>query len=581
MKKNCPTLQYLVIDLTKEKWSVHTIPQSVFASYLGGDGVGLYLYEAFCPSGERNCELEPIVFTTGICTQFQIFESDSLTITARSSSSHMVRSVQGRSSFASSLISCGFSALVLTGSARRQMVIELSSEHIGFTASEKLINKKVSETLTLLNLSPLYASIVIGPAGENKIPFASLISDGRSIEREGFGALLGAKRIKALVIEKGPYTFISTHQKEIQELTDQLEKRIKKSLYYKKEQKENHLAVVRSAHEGGFASVAHLTKRCDPRMAHLFGSEYPHLYSPTTIDAVIIKDLQGNDVVMDSNAMLAFGSNIKNFDPVVSATYTYLSIDLGLDPISTAMVISWVMEGVERGIVDDILLKYDDFSHIEEIIESIAQGTGYGKKLAKGSASLAKEYNNVEFISSINGKEMLPYDIRGAYGQGLLMALGYDFHHPFEVLHQIMPLTDSNKKAASVIIAQHIYIISSALGINYHTLTAFLNVNQLSPLFYEKCFNEVMTLLSKIIGYLQESEYSGAELVTISRRTLLKEELINAASRASLAHVPLQFLLNVDSNFEKESTIPLTKLLDEYKVLHEIDLTLCKEEVME
>lgn len=316
-------------------------------------------------------------------------------------------------------------------------------------------------------------------------------------------------------------------------------------------------------------------------MAHLFGSEYPYLYSPTTIDAVIIKDLQGNDVVMDSNAMLAFGSNIKNFDPVVSATYTYLSIDLGLDPISTAMVISWVMEGVERGIVDDILLKYDDFSHIEEIIESIAQGTGYGKKLAKGSASLAKEYNNVEFISSINGKEMLPYDIRGAYGQGLLMALGYDFHHPFEVLHQIMPLTDSNKKAASVIIAQHIYIISSALGINYHTLTAFLNVNQLSPLFYEKCFNEVMTLLSKIIGYLQESEYSGAELVTISRRTLLKEELINAASRASLAHVPLQFLLNVDSNFEKENTIPLTKLLDEYKVLHEIDLTLCKEEVME
>ena len=584
MEKYCSTLQYVVVDLTKEKWSVHSIPPKVFSSLLGGSGLGYYLYGLFSSSESSDNEVEPLVFTTGICTQFKIIENSSLTITGRSSFSKMVRSTHSSSSFSSFLISCGFSAIVLIGSARRQMVVEIFDQEILFTPSEKLIHKKVSESLATLNLTKDKAAILIGLAGENKVPYASMISDGKSLEREGFGSLLGAKKIKGLVIQKGSYSFHSIHQKEVSEIMNIIDDKIHRSSFMKREEKENHLAVIRYAHEKGFASVAHVSKRCDPRMIHLFGSTYPNLYSHTAssiIGEVTMKDLYGNTVVMNSTTLLAFGSNIKNFDPVLSATYTYLATDLGLEPISVALTLSWIMEGVSRGIVHDIPISYTDHSHVEEIIRSIASATGIGKKLSKGSASLASEYNNKEFISSVNGKEMLPLDPRGAYGQGLLIALGYDFLHPSEILQPLLPLTDISKKAKSVIKSELIYLLSSALGISYHRIVAFLYDDSPSSIINERTMKDRLSVVAKVVSYLVGEEYGDEELLDIAKRALKREEGVNHTRRDTSATLPLQFLLNGDSNYETESTFPFTKLLDEYKLAHEIEMSLLKEELKE
>lgn len=578
MEKHSPTLQYVVVDLTKEKWSVHTLTPTIFSSFLGGGGLGLYLYELHCAHKEEDCEQAPLIFTTGLFTQFQIIDKGSLSITGRSPLSQRVQCAVCHTSFAPYLISCGFCALVIIGSARRPMVLDIEAEDILFTPTEKLLNKRVKETLTLLHLSKKQTCIAIGPAGENKVPFASLISENKSLEREGFGALLGAKSIKAIVIKKGPYSFNTTYKKEVAELTKEVEKRVNNSHYYKMEEKESHLCVVKNAHEGAFAGVAHTTKRCDPRMIHLYGSSNPTLYSHPAhvqIGTVYIAHREGHKVLMDSDTMLCFGSNIKNFDPTLSATYTHLSIELGLEPISTAMIISFVMEGVERGVVDDIPLSYADHSHLEEIIESIASLTGVGKYIAKGSAFLAKKYNDESFVTTVYNKEMMPYDPRGAYGQALLMALGYDFLHPEEVLCALIPLTTIKRKAESVIFSEQLYILSCALGVSYRKMVAMfydtsLFHRHIRPMVVKK--NSM--LLTQIVTYILDDEMGQMDLFNVARRTLELERRINGESRSEKATLPLQFLLDGNSNCQKESTVPLTKLLNEYRVLYEMELRL-------
>ena len=45
-----------------------------------------------------------------------------------------------------------------------------------------------------------YSCLCIGPAGEDLLPAASVISDGRSAGRAGFGAILGWKNLKAITV---------------------------------------------------------------------------------------------------------------------------------------------------------------------------------------------------------------------------------------------------------------------------------------------------------------------------------------------------------------------------------------------
>ncbi len=574
MEKHNPTLQYVVVDLTKEKWNIYSLSPSIHATFLGGNGLGLYLYDSYCSAQDENCELTPLIFTTGLFTQFQIIDKDSLTITGTSLLTKKVTSATCHTSFASHLISCGLCALVVIGSARRPMILDIEAQEILFKPTEKLFNKKVSESVDHLNLSNKQSCIVIGPAGENRVPFASLISGGKSLEREGFGALMGAKSIKAIIIKKGPYTFKPSYPKEIGEITKKIDATIKNSLYYKTQEKENHLHVVKNAHEGAFAGVAHSTKRSDPRLVHLYGSSNPHLYSHPSqnqIGSVFITDTYGNKVLMDGSTMLGFGSNIKNYDPILSATYTHLSIDLGLDPISTAMTISWIMEGVERGVVDDIPISYTDLSHLEEIIESIAFNSHGGKRIAKGSSFLAKEYKDESFVTAIHNKEMMPFDPRGAYGQALLMALGYDILHPQETLYTSSRLTEIKGKALSVLLCEQVYLLSCALGISYQNIVSLLYNFSLCRHLAGPIHKNRVELLEHIVTYLLGNEVNDINLFHVARQTLELEERINGRSRSEKATLPLQFLLDGSSNYEKENTVPLTKLLDEYKVLLEVE----------
>ncbi len=562
MEKKRPTLQYLLIDLAREQWKVLSLGEEPSRKLLGGSGVAIELYSRHQEVSEGPIA-SPIVFSNGLLGGLNTANPSQLTIASVSPLSRAVRLSGGMSRFPSLLSSCGFHSIVLVGSARRQMLIRIDEQGVTFTASEHLIGKRISESIRTLNLTKDQSALLIGPAGEREVPYASIMSDLTAIDREGFGAVLGMKRIKGIIVSGGSYSYTAgSREQTLKDLAD-LDSAINSSYLARLSHDEGQLYPVRVAMEKGAASVRHGSGRFDPRMKHLCFSEHPQLYSIDEKGRILYQG-EGMLIPVTALMMLAFGSNIGNYDPQLAMRFVSTSLEAGLDPVSTARVVSWCMEASHRGVCTDFGVTYRDVSSVEDLIDQIAKSPS-GSVLLKGTAGLAEQYQATQFITGINGKETLPVDPRGAYGQALVMALGYDYLLPGELLTPQANMRKVQGKGKEVLESELLYLLSTAFGLSYDQMFS-LKVKKGRTLRTKGSGLEILqTLLSRLYGV----NYDAEDLMRVALRILLNYEKVSGRFADSV-HVPLQWLIDGSSNLNDESTVPFTKIYEEY--LHEREL---------
>ena len=198
--------QYLVIDLASEQWEVRLIPEPVYERFPGGEALALHLWSQFAKDDYHEAPSEaPLLFALGALAGSAALCTNTLTITGLSPQTHMVGSSTAMASFAPSLVSCGWQAVVLQGVARRQMTLHIDATSVRFNPSERLLKKRSSQAIRLVAEKNTDSVLCIGPAGEQGVSFASIMHEGRALERNGFGAVMGKKHIKAMIVSAGPY----------------------------------------------------------------------------------------------------------------------------------------------------------------------------------------------------------------------------------------------------------------------------------------------------------------------------------------------------------------------------------------
>ena len=562
MEKTRPTLQYLLIDLAREQWKVLSLGEETSGKLLAGSGVAIELYSKHQKESEGPIA-SPIVFSNGLMGMLNTASPSQLTVASVSPVSRAVRLSGGMSRFPSLLSSCGFHSIVLVGAARRQMLIRIDEQGVTFTASEHLIGKRISESIRTLNLTKDQSALLIGPAGEREVPYASIMSDLAAIDREGFGAVLGMKRIKGIIVSGGSYSYSAgSREQTLKDLVD-LESGISSGYLARLSHDEGQLYPVRVAMEKGAASVRHGSRRFDPRMKHLCFSEHPQLYSIDERGRILYQG-EGRPIPVTAMMMLAFGSNIGNYDPQLAMRFVSKSLEAGLDPISTARVVSWFMEASHRGVCSDYGVTYRDFSAVENLIEQIGK-TPADSILTKGTEGLGSHYEAPQFITGIHGKETLPLDPRGAYGQALVMALGYDYLLPGELLTPQANTKKIQGTGKKVLESELLYLLSTAFGLSYDQMFS-LKVKKDRAMSIKGSGLEILQeLLSRLYGV----PYDAEGLMRVALRTLLNYEKVSGRFADSI-HVPLQWLIDGSSNLNDESTVPFTKIYEEY--LHEREL---------
>lgn len=194
----------LRVDLSSKE--IRKIPTTAYSDFwLGGRGFNTrILYEE---TDENTDPLGPenaILFSIGPLTGTMVPGSGRVEIASKSP----VSGLQGMSNMGGywgpELKYAGFDSVIVKGCADRLVYISIHNDQVEIRDAAHLAGKDTYETQDIIREElndPEIEVVCIGPAGENKIAYASVNTRvGNAAGRTGMGTVMGAKNLKAVAV---------------------------------------------------------------------------------------------------------------------------------------------------------------------------------------------------------------------------------------------------------------------------------------------------------------------------------------------------------------------------------------------
>ena len=110
-------------------------------------------------------------------------------------------------SFGAALKRAGLDGLAIRGAPAKPVYLLIGPDGTcTFEDAAGLWGKDTEQMLDLLvqRHGPGAHALAIGQAGETRVRFANIIASGGAVASKGFGAVLGAKNLKAIVVQGSP-----------------------------------------------------------------------------------------------------------------------------------------------------------------------------------------------------------------------------------------------------------------------------------------------------------------------------------------------------------------------------------------
>jgi len=263
----------------------------------------------------------------------------------------------------------------------------------------------------------------IGPAGEHRVTYATIASDGgdHHAGRGGAGAVMGSKRLKAVVARGEPPRLPAG----LEALRERAESRLEDSHTGRWHRAGGTAESVDFADAvGGLATKGWQTGRFE-------GAE------DVGVEAVrdraagrereadrVPGDFQlGDDEQLHrGGAGMTLGAGLGIDDPNAVARLEAACDRLGLDLVSGGNVLAWAIRAGQAGHVDTPL-GFGDPAGAEDLLEAIAtRATPLADGLAAGVEAAAEQYGGHGLIPSVKGLELPNYDPRAAPSMALAYA---------------------------------------------------------------------------------------------------------------------------------------------------------------
>lgn len=409
--------------------------------------------------------------------------------------------------FGPALKFAGMDALVLTGAARELSVLIIDDDKTDILPATQLAGQGALATEKILKeqLGDDFQIITIGPAGENRVRFACISHDfGRQAGRTGVGAVMGSKNLKAVAVrgtgslpvhdlegayKKGRQAYAQVKAKpgfagwtpegtagitDWVNLVGVFPTRNFQTSYAEFHKQINGKAIL------DHLLVTHKGCFCCPTPCGKYGK------TKTGMGEAFVEGPE-----YESIALLGGNLVLKSIEEVAYANY--VCDQLGLDTISAGVVISWVMECLEKGILTpEQVGRKVEFGDLESIVwlaEKIAAREGIGDLLADGvkTASEKTGQGSEAFAIHVKGLEWSGYECRNAPGMMLAYltadigahhnrawVLGHDMADGGGTVHDLIAAGGSGEKigkskvrgkSGKVIELQHLRPLFDNLGV--------------------------------------------------------------------------------------------------------------------
>ena len=193
----------LVIDLGLKTWRHVEIPESVLRGYIGGTGLAAWLLYQLCPEGADPLGSDnPLIFSTSPLVDTKLTTSSKFAVASKSPLTGYIGDSMSSSKIAVSMKRTGCDAVVVTGQSRDWTYLVVSDGGVEFCSAKHVVGLNNTDTENKLKQlsGPGVSVACIGPAGERLVRYSTISNDGgRQAGRTGTGAVMGSKKLKAIV----------------------------------------------------------------------------------------------------------------------------------------------------------------------------------------------------------------------------------------------------------------------------------------------------------------------------------------------------------------------------------------------
>ena len=430
----------LFIDLENRSYRIQTPDPDLLAAYLGGKGLGSrLLYEhnpAQCdPLGPEN----NLIFTCGPVTGSLIWGGCRYGVFTKSPQTGFYSESYAGGRAPEAMDAAGYDAIVLQGQCAGPTVLEISPQGVHFHDASDLwgLDSLTTEEKALEIASGKAGkkgALAIGPAGEAMVSFAVIENDKwRSAGRTGPGAVMGSKKVKAMVFwgnakrtMADPARLKAFSREYAAESKENPTVKAYKSKgtpmmvqvmnnagafptrYWKQGRLENWEKISAEAlHEKCRVTPAACAKcfmACGRRGTLLQGP-----YKGLTLEGP------------EYETIYAFGG-LCAIDSIEEIFFlNHLCDSLGMDTITSGNLCAFAMEAVEQGKID-LPIRYGNVQGAADLLWKIARREGVGDLLAQGIVPAAQEWGMEDQAVHVKGLEPAGYDPRVLKGMGLAYA---------------------------------------------------------------------------------------------------------------------------------------------------------------
>jgi aldehyde:ferredoxin oxidoreductase len=421
--------QLLDVDLTTKKIKVVPVKNEYRKHYLGGKGLALrvlydYLEVGIDPLSPRNV----IVFMTGPLSGTGAPSADKFEVVTKSPLTGIMVSSSCGGSFGYQLKRAGYDGLIVRGSSDVPVYIYIDSNKVEILEAGSLWALTTEEAQKRIKQGN-EGVVVIGPAGENLVKYACIRSGDRFAGRAGCGAVMGSKKLKAVVVRGSQHVTV-TDKNRLKETVKVCKERITKSpvtggsLAYL-----GTPSWVNVCNEFNMLPTRHFTFGSFDRAEQISGEFIRENYFDSNTGCHGCSVRCGSYLILNTKqfrcpeyaGIAALGSNLMIGDVEQVIELNELCNQLGMDVISTGVILAYAMELQERGIIN-ASLAFGDFQSAKEMIFKIAYQDGLGANLSQGVRWYSEECGGKKYALHIKGLEMTTHDPRAIFGDALAYA---------------------------------------------------------------------------------------------------------------------------------------------------------------
>jgi aldehyde:ferredoxin oxidoreductase len=435
----------LFVELSEGKIEELKPSEETYRKFIGGTGLGArFLYEKMKPGSDPLGNENILGFVTGPLTGTSAPGSGRFMVVCKSPLTNAWADSNSGGYWGPELKYAGYDAVFIKGMAKEPVYLQIIEGKAKLRDASNLWGKNTRETEEILKgeMGDEKVKVAcIGPSGELKSLISGIVNEnGRIAARSGVGAVMGSKRLKAVVV-RGKDKVPVAHPEKLQEAQKTYFNLFKNSNF------QQNLA----AHGTG-GGLSFLVSIGDSTVKNWTSHGTEVMPSCTQLDSVnmepfklrrygchscvvrcgaIVKVEKGGFVTEgevhrpEYETLSSFGSNCfnDNIEAVIRANE--ICNLYGMDTIAVGNLIAFAMECYEKGLIgkehtDGLDLSWGNAEAIVSLTEKIARRDGFGALLADGPRAAAERIGRgaEKWAMHVSGQALPYHDPRTSPAQG-------------------------------------------------------------------------------------------------------------------------------------------------------------------